>query len=168
MAAPDLDACSERWPAFVPLAAGLGFAGAYALPIRVGTYTAGALNLLTEDPRPLPDGELRVLQAFADVTALSLMHWTPTPLRPQDIVTRTQAALSRKAAVDTATGMLAAAGALSLTDAAAALLDYSAARSVRPTDTAQALVQRALAPSIVLSGARDGDADPVLAGGGTG
>ncbi|KOV70574.1 hypothetical protein ADL01_20775 [Streptomyces sp. NRRL WC-3618] len=160
--APRLEACSERWPLFVELAARAGFAGAHALPIRVGHHTIGALNLLTEPPLALSDGELRMIQAFARVTAVSLMHWTSTPLEPHEIVTRTQAALSRKAALDTAAGMLAAAGSMSLAEAADALLSYSAGIATRPTDTARALVERTLTPDAVLGRAAE---DGVLAGG---
>lgn len=77
-----------------------GFAGAYALPIRIAGHTVGGLDLLTEEPRTLADGDLRTLQALADVAVRSLIRWNASPLRPDEVVTHTQAALSAKAALD--------------------------------------------------------------------
>lgn len=94
------------------------------------------------------------MQALADVSPRSVINRTAEPLRPSDIVTRTQAALSQKAAIDTATGMLAATATIPIAQAAQALHDYSTASGGRPADTAHALVHRTLAPQTVLHPAR--------------
>ncbi|MGW7101757.1 GAF domain-containing protein [Streptomyces sp. NPDC054838] len=148
--APDLAARTADWPDFVPLARAAGFAGAYAVPIEVRGQGVGALNLLMRRSVPIPQGELTLLGALARVTAIAVMSWTADPLRPQDILTRAHAALAGKAALDTATGMLAAAGDLPVPEAAAALQRYSEHSGVRPTDTAHALLHRTLAPAAVL------------------
>ncbi|KAB1139496.1 GAF domain-containing protein [Streptomyces luteolifulvus] len=72
-----------------PLAVRCGYRAVHALPLRVQHRTIGAVNLLLGRPGALPESDLSLAQALADVAALALVHWTPDPLRPTDIDTRT-------------------------------------------------------------------------------
>ncbi|MEU7065696.1 hypothetical protein [Streptomyces sp. NPDC046161] len=115
----------------------------------------GDLNLLTEELRTLADADLRLLNR-------SLMRWTAAPLRPDEVVTHTQAALSAKAAI-TATGMLAATAGLPIADAARALHDYSRATNTRPMEATHALIRRTPAPDTVLRRTTNAEANPASA-----
>lgn len=142
--APDLSQHGQHWPHFVAAARAAGYTGAYAVPLRVHRQTIGALNVLLTGGRRLEPGVLEVVQALADVTAVSLVIWTPDGGRPQDILSRVQSAVSAKATVETAKGMLAEQHGLDQAGAHRLLLSYAKRRGERPTDVAQALVRRRL------------------------
>ncbi|MFJ8803434.1 GAF and ANTAR domain-containing protein [Streptomyces sp. NPDC102487] len=150
VSAPDLTAVPDRWPAFTDLARTAGYQGAYALPLRVKSQVVGALNLLMPDTTGLSEQDTSLLQALADVAAIAAVQWSSEPLRASDIVTRIQATVASKAAIDVAIGMLAAAGSIPVQEAADALARYGAAHGKRSSEVAQALVHRALSPAAVL------------------
>ncbi|MCT9009486.1 GAF domain-containing protein [Streptomyces rhizosphaerihabitans] len=154
VSAPDLSVFTDRWPVFVPFARTVGYAGTYAFPLRVRDQAVGALNLLTRTTGALTGQDTGLLQALADVAAIAVVQWTVEPLRPADIVTRVQATVSSKAATDTAVGMLAAAGSLTVQEAARALRRCSGIRHQRSTEVAQALIRRELSPETVLGESR--------------
>ncbi|MFJ1812507.1 MULTISPECIES: GAF and ANTAR domain-containing protein [unclassified Streptomyces] len=151
--ADDLADYTQRWPAFIPLATAAGFHGAHALPLRVRDQQVGALNLLAHAPTSLTDSDSRLLQALADVATTAVITWTAGPLRPLDIVTRTQAALSKKAVLDIASGMLAATADITPVQAVTHLIRYAAVLGERPTEIAEQLVRRAITPLTVLQNA---------------
>ncbi|MFC7308865.1 ANTAR domain-containing protein [Streptomyces monticola] len=105
-------------------------------------------------PGARPAGDLRVAQALADVAALALLHWSPEPARPADVLTRVQAALAAKAAVEMAKGMLAEYAQLDPAEALQLLRAYSESKGCCLADSAQALVRRTLAPESVLAALR--------------
>ncbi|MFD7711641.1 GAF domain-containing protein [Streptomyces sp. NPDC059785] len=148
----DPAAAAQRWPGFAPLAATAGFAAAHALPIRGHGQTIGVLHVLMREAGPLPTAELHLLQALADLSGTAVLQWRAEPLRLVDILARVQSAVSAKATVDVAVGMIAAAGTLPLPQAARALHVYADRHGERPTDTAAALVRRDLRPQKVLQG----------------
>ncbi|MGW4561279.1 GAF domain-containing protein [Streptomyces sp. NPDC004561] len=151
---PDLSGGTDHWPAVAPFALGRGYRSLHALPLRVHRQTVGAVNLLLRRPGGLPPLDVELAQALADVTAVALVNWSPEPLRPTDVISRVQAALSAKAAVDMATGMLAESGDLDLPAARAALRAYALRHHRRLVDTAHAVVGRALRPQDVLAAGR--------------
>ncbi|MFJ3582246.1 GAF and ANTAR domain-containing protein [Streptomyces sp. NPDC090127] len=148
--ADDIGARADRWPAFVPLAEAAGFRAVHALPLRVRHQRVGALNLLAHGPTSLSADETHLLQALADTAATAVITWTSDPLRPFDIVTRAQAALSGKALVDTAIGMIAATAGIGPSRAAEHLSAYAAARGERVSEVAAQMVKRVLLPETVL------------------
>lgn len=156
---PDLADSTDRWPQAAPFALGRGYRSLHALPLRVHDQAVGAVNLLLRRPGGLPQVDLDLAQALGDVTAVALVNWNPEPLRPSDVTTRVQAALSAKAVIDMATGMLAEAGGLDTHAARAALRTYADRHRRRQVDAAHALVHRALRPEDVL-GAVDTETGP--------
>ncbi|MFJ2771179.1 GAF and ANTAR domain-containing protein [Streptomyces sp. NPDC087300] len=146
-------AAVERWPRLAPLAAQAGYLAVHALPLRVNHQVIGALTVLVADPDGLSDDELRLAQALADVAAVALIHYRPDPARPSDVLTRVQAAVSARATVDMATGMLAEGGLLELADAGRVLRIYARRHGGRLTEVAQALVRRELELGTVLADA---------------
>ncbi|MEW2141120.1 ANTAR domain-containing protein [Streptomyces sp. NPDC005409] len=72
-----------------------------------------------------------------------------------DIATRALAALSGKALVDTASGMLAATAGLTSHEAARYLRAYAARRGRGPAEIAEQLVRRTVRPEAVLADAAE-------------
>ncbi|MFD0268553.1 GAF and ANTAR domain-containing protein [Streptomyces sp. NPDC127106] len=149
--ADDLAADADRWPVFTPLARAAGFSAAHSFPLQLRSQTIGALNLLARNPAPVPPEDARLLQALAGTATTSVLTWSREPLRPYDIVTRTQAALSAKAVLDTAAGMLAASAHITPAEGAQRLRTYAIIHHQRPADVAEDLVRRHLTPQAVLA-----------------
>ncbi|AWZ16550.1 GAF and ANTAR domain-containing protein [Streptomyces sp. ICC1] len=149
--ADDLADAGGRWPAFTPLARAAGFEAAHSFPLQLRGQNIGALNLLAHSPTPLSPGDARLLQALAHTATTSVLTWSREPLRPYDIVTRTQAALSTKAVLDIALGMLAATAEISPAEAARHLHSYAAGHRQRTIDIAEDLVRRRMTPQSVLT-----------------
>ncbi|MGR4879461.1 GAF and ANTAR domain-containing protein [Streptomyces sp. LARHCF249] len=145
---------TARWPAFTPLATAAGYGAAHALPLRIRHQRVGALNLLAHTPTPLTEPEVRLLQGLADTATTAVIGWTADPLRSFDVVTRIQAALSGKAVLDTAAGMIAATAGITPSQAVRHLISYATARGQRPTEVAGQLVRRTLPPESVMPSAR--------------
>ncbi|MFI1439122.1 GAF and ANTAR domain-containing protein [Streptomyces fructofermentans] len=145
----------ERWPVFVPLALAAGYEGAHALPLHVRGQALGALNLFSCRPSAFSGTETRLLRALADVATTAVLTWDRAPLRPDGIATRVQAALSGKALIDTACGMLAATAGISPHEAARHLFVHAARTHLRPTDVADQLVRRLITPERVLDEVSD-------------
>jgi hypothetical protein len=149
--APRLHGLGDRWPRFTAQALEAGYGAAHALPLRVGRQTVGFVSLLLTAPDGLAPGDLRLAQALADVAAVALVHWSPDPARPMDILTRVQAAVAARATVEMARGMLAEHGGLDPARAMEALRVHSSRNGNRLTATARALVRRTLEPAEVLA-----------------
>ncbi|MFJ9078810.1 GAF and ANTAR domain-containing protein [Streptomyces sp. NPDC102278] len=147
----DLDTQVDRWPDFVPVARAAGYHSAHALPLSLQGQNIGALNLLGRHPTPLTAQETHLLRAMADVATTAVLTWDRQTLRPQDVTTRTQAALSGKAVFDIASGMLAATVDSTPAEAGLQLHAYAARHHQRPTDVADRLVHRTLDPQAVLA-----------------
>ncbi|MFF0549698.1 GAF and ANTAR domain-containing protein [Streptomyces sp. NPDC004311] len=151
--AADLAGSEERWPAFTPLARAAGFSAAHSFPLRLREQNIGALNLLAGTPTSLTPEDDRLLEALVQTATTSVLTWSGETLRPYDIVTRTQAALSSKAVLDIAAGMLAATAPLTPAEAGQRLRAYAASHHLRAADVAEDLVRRRLTPAAVLAGA---------------
>jgi ANTAR domain len=70
----DLAAAAARWPVFAPAAAELGVRAVFALPLRIGAISVGALLAHRATPGPLVDGALADAFALADAVTLLLLH----------------------------------------------------------------------------------------------
>ncbi|MEV6945012.1 GAF domain-containing protein [Streptomyces sp. NPDC051172] len=152
--APDLGESAHRWPHVAPYAREHGFRAAHALPMRVHHQTVGALNLMLTTPGGLSALDLHLAQALADVTTVALVNWSPHPLRPTDVSSSVQRAVTAKATVDIATGMIAEYGSLSLPDARSALGTWATRSGRRLTEVAHGLVRRTVSLTDVLSDSR--------------
>ncbi|MEV6202459.1 GAF and ANTAR domain-containing protein [Streptomyces sp. NPDC051771] len=149
--AEDLAQSGDRWPVFTPLARAAGFSAAHSFPLQLRGQTIGALNLLARTPTSLSPQDERLLRALVSTATTSVLTWSREPLRPYDIVTRTQAALSTKGVLDIAAGMLAATAHITPAEAGQRLRAYAASHRRRPADVAEDLVRRRLTPDAVLA-----------------
>jgi hypothetical protein len=75
---PDLLDAAGRWPAFVPAAAELGVRAVFALPLRIGAISVGALLAHRDASGPLVGDALADAFALADAVTLLLLHQQST------------------------------------------------------------------------------------------
>src|SRR5688572_26213345 len=70
----DLNAARGRWPRFAPESLNAGFQSVYALPLRLRSSVIGALNMFRADPGAMPDEDVRIAQALADVASIAILQ----------------------------------------------------------------------------------------------
>src|SRR5512140_3155938 len=63
----DLTTAVDRWPQFAPRALALGFRSVHAFPLRLRDQVIGALNLFGTEEGDFEPGDIRIVQALADV-----------------------------------------------------------------------------------------------------
>ena len=119
----------DRWPNFAAVVREQGYGWVCGMPLRHGEEILGALNLFRTEAAPLPDSELRVAQALADVATVSLLQRRETA-EARRLVAHLQVALNSRVYIEQATGVLAERHAL-LPDEAFALLRRQARDSNR-------------------------------------
>src|SRR4051794_30197494 len=75
---PDLDkpadVAVDRWPTFMETVAAVGVRAVFALPLRIGAISVGALDLYRDRPGNLKDENMRGALMAADAAALALLH----------------------------------------------------------------------------------------------
>ena len=104
--ADSADEIVARWPAFGPRAVAAGFLAAAACPLRWHGDVIGAINVFLPRARALSDDEQRVMQAFADVAAIAIIHAGLPPVR--DLARITRRALAARTVIEQAKGVIAA------------------------------------------------------------
>jgi GAF domain-containing protein len=110
----DLDDAAGRWPTFTAALAGRGtYRSVHALPLRLRGEAIGAMNLFHTRPGPLPEADLRLGQALADIATIGILH--ERAIRDGEIVTeQLQTALNSRVIVEQAKGVLAQTGGLTM------------------------------------------------------
>lgn len=71
---PDLEAIGGRWKDFTPRALDLDLHAVYAFPLRLRADRLGAMNVLRREAGLLPDADLNVAQALADVATIGILQ----------------------------------------------------------------------------------------------
>ncbi|MEU6812865.1 GAF and ANTAR domain-containing protein [Streptomyces sp. NPDC046831] len=99
-------ATGTRWPGYARRALAAGYACVHAVPLRIDGRAIGALTLLGRPGTDLPAADLAVAQGLCDISALALAHWPTEPTREHDLLTSLQAAISAKATVELAKGLV--------------------------------------------------------------
>lgn len=155
---PRVAAERARWPELVPALIEAGFGAVATVPLRLHENVIGAVNLFYPAADPETAGDVHLAQALADVAALAMAHWPARELRPQDVLTRLQATIANKVAIEQAKGVLAEYGGVQMEQAAAALRAYAHLRQTRVIDAARAVVRQTLSPDAVLGAGQQGAA----------
>ena len=151
---PDVAAAADHWPAFVPVALSHGVLSVHAVPLRLRDQVLGALNLFGSKPGELNERDIRLAQALADVATIAMIQDRVASDR-QAVNEQLQVALDTRVFLEQAKGVLSHSGdGLELPDAYAALRRYARDHRLKLADLARALVQRTLAPGVVLDHAR--------------
>jgi GAF domain-containing protein len=102
----NLGAATDRWPRFAPEALRTGFVSVNALPLRLRSVVIGALNLFSTDIGGMPEADLTLARALADVAAIAILQ--DQALRESEIrAGQLQHALDSRVTIEQAKGMVA-------------------------------------------------------------
>jgi GAF domain-containing protein len=146
----DLASATDRWPQFAPEAMSAGFMSVYALPLRLRTVVIGALNLFRTESDGLPDADLLLAQALADVASIAILQ--DQAVRSSEIrAGQLQHALDSRVAIEQAKGMLAERGRSDMDEAFRRLRSFARNNNRQLTDVAADVVIGALALDDVLA-----------------
>jgi transcriptional regulator with GAF, ATPase, and Fis domain len=135
----DLRTAEDRWPVFAPQATAAGFQSVHALPLRLRAQVIGALNLFGIQPGELEPGDVRVVQALADVATIGLLQ--ERAIRRGEVLTeQLQHALTSRVVVEQAKGALARVHAIDVDRAFEVLRRYARNHNLKLIDVARAVV----------------------------
>lgn len=149
---PDLNVAADRWPRFAAAVRARGpFRSVHALPLRLRKESIGALNLFHRDPGPLPDADLALAQALADIATIGILQ--ERAIRRGEVVNeQLQTALNNRVIIEQAKGVLAERAGLTMDAAFDHLRRYVRSTNQKLSDVARRLVERELHADVVLTG----------------
>lgn len=151
----DLHASAERWPRFAEAAAATGFVSAHALPLRLRETVIGSLNLFRTEPGPLPEDDIRVGQALADVATISILAQR-SRAQADLLAAQLQSALNSRITIEQAKGILAARRGITVDEAFDLLRGHARAHQLRLSDLAADVTAGNAAASALLHPAATG------------
>lgn len=145
----DLADAAGRWPVFVAALAQRGaYRSVHALPLRLRGEAIGTLNLFHGQPGALPDADLAVGQALADVATIGIL--AERAIRRGEVVTeQLQAALNSRVIIEQAKGVLAQHGHLTMDAAFDRLRRYARTHNARLSEVARQVVETDLATDVL-------------------
>ena len=143
----DLGQAADRWPRFVAAVAQQGaFSSVHAVPLRLRGQAIGALNLLHRTPGSLPDDDIALGQALADIATIGILQ--ERAIRRGEVVNeQLQTALNSRVIIEQAKGVLSHHLGLSTDEAFNRLRGYVRSRNLRLADVARLLATRQLDPA---------------------
>jgi GAF domain-containing protein len=147
----DLTDIAARWPEFAAAVAQAGaFRSVHALPLRLRGEAIGALNLFHRAPGPLPEADLSLGQALADVATIGILQ--ERAIRRREIVNeQLQSALTSRVIIEQAKGVLAQHHDVTMDAAFDRLRRYSRSRNLRLAEVARRLAARQLDPGEIVT-----------------
>jgi GAF domain-containing protein len=135
----DLTQASGQWPVFAPQAASRGYRSVHAFPLRLRGQVIGALNLFGADTGRLDAGDVRIVQALADVATIGLLQ--ERAIHSGEILTeQLQGALNSRIVIEQAKGLLAGIHALDVDQAFTLLHSYARSHNRRLGDLAHTVI----------------------------
>ncbi|HEY3529176.1 MAG TPA: GAF and ANTAR domain-containing protein [Nocardioides sp.] len=135
----DLAHAADRWPTFAPRAIQLGYQSVHAFPMRLRDHIIGALNLFGSADAFFDAGDVRVVQALADVATIALMQ-ERTIRRAEELTEQLQGALTSRVVVEQAKGAVAALRGITTDEAFELLRSRARSSQKRLVDVAQAVL----------------------------
>jgi hypothetical protein len=147
----DLAEAAGRWPMFVgAVQRRTDFRSVHALPLRLRGRAIGALNLFGGVAGPLPEADLALGQALADVATIGILH--ERAIRHAAVVNeQLQAALNSRVVIEQAKGALAQHGGLATDVAFDRLRRYARSHNIRLGELARRIVAKQFDPAEVLA-----------------
>jgi hypothetical protein len=145
----DLAGAAVRWPRFVAALAGRGIYGSvHALPLRLRGEAIGTLNLFHRVPGALPDADLALGQALADVATIGILSERAIS-RGEVLTEQLQSALNSRVIIEQAKGVLAQRGELGMDAAFDRLRRYARHNSLRISEVARQVVLTDLSADVL-------------------
>ncbi|WP_433505389.1 GAF and ANTAR domain-containing protein [Pseudonocardia halophobica] len=143
----DLTGAAARWPRFVAAVAERGqFRAVHALPLRLRGQAIGALNLFDREPGSLPEGDLALGQALADVATIGILQ--ERAIRRAEVVNeQLQMALTSRVTIEQAKGVLSQQLGVSVEVAFERLRSYARSHNGKLAVVASQIVRRELDPA---------------------
>lgn len=136
----DLTDVESRWPRFIASLAERGeYGSVHALPLRLRGEAIGALNLFHHRPGALPDADLVLAQALADVATIGILSERAIS-RDEVLNEQLQTALTSRIIIEQAKGVLAQLGDLTMDAAFGALRRYARDHNLRLSELARQVV----------------------------
>ena len=124
------------------------FRSVHALPLRLRGEAIGALNLFHHTPGPLPEADLALGQALADVATIGILQ--ERAIRRGEVVNeQLQTALTSRVVIEQAKGVLAQHHGLSMDAAFDRLRRYARDRNLRLAEVARQLATSELNPAAI-------------------
>lgn len=145
----DLTEATGRWPRFVAaLARGGTYGSVHALPLRLRREAIGTLNLFHHLPGALPEADLALGQALADVATIGIL--SERQIRRGEVVTeQLQIALNSRIIIEQAKGVLAQRGQLGMDTAFDRLRRFARNHNLRLSEVARQVVLTDLATEVL-------------------
>ena len=136
----DLNEAAHRWPRFTAALAGRGtYRSVHALPLRLRGQAIGGMNLFHSIPGPLPEADLHLGQALADIATIGILQ--ERAIRHGEVLAeQLQTALNSRVIVEQAKGVLAQYGNIAMDAAFDRLRDHARSRNLRLVDVARRVV----------------------------
>jgi transcriptional regulator with GAF, ATPase, and Fis domain len=150
---PDLAHATTRWPAFTAAADEAGaYRSVHALPLRLRKEAIGAMNLFHRTPGPLPEADLLLGQALADVATIGILQ--ERAIRRGEVLNeQLQTALTSRVVVEQAKGVLSQHHSLTMDAAFDRLRRYTRSRNLRLAEVARRLATGELDPEAISTSA---------------
>jgi GAF domain-containing protein len=102
---PDLTELGERWPRFRAAARSVGFGAVFAVPLRAGGVTVGALNVFAAPANGFDEADLELARRIAAPAATTLAN-ARAYRRVTRLTDQLQEAMQSRAVIEQAKGML--------------------------------------------------------------
>jgi GAF domain-containing protein len=141
----DLHEAEQRWPRFAAAlqqrdtAGGERFRSVHALPLRLRGQPIGGMNLFHTRPGPLPEADLNLGQALADIATIGILQ--ERAIRHGEVLTlQLQHALNLRVIIEQAKGVLAQLGNLPMDTAFERLRRHARGHRVLLGDVARRVV----------------------------
>jgi len=139
----DLADAALRWPRFIAALTQRGTYGSvHALPLRLRPrgQAIGTLNLFRHQPGPLPEADLALGQALADVATVGIL--SERAVRRGEVVSeQLQVALNSRIVIEQAKGVLAQIHGVNTDEAFNLLRSYARSHQQRLGEVAQAITE---------------------------
>lgn len=140
---PEIAEGPDDWAAFRIASLEHGFHSVVAMPMRLREITIGTLNLMSERSGSLPEADVVVAQAFADVATIGILQ--DRAIRQSDVVRgQLQHALNSRVIIEQAKGVVAQTRKVSVDVAFTLIRDYARSNGMKLVEVASSLVNRSL------------------------
>ncbi len=146
---PDLADAAGRWPVFVAAVAERGaYRSVHAVPMRLRGEAIGTLNLFHHQPGALPETDLAIGQALADVATIGIL--AERAIRSREVLNeRLQTALNSRVIIEQAKGVLAQREGLRMDVAFDRLRHYARTHNTLLSEVARQVVETDLAADVL-------------------